>query len=464
MPTGAERAAAVATFPSAAASDGLTGASVFYGIAGPRVPWLTTTNRGTEEDRMLRKWRAEGGRAGGTGAPFWVAALLFAVALSALGAQERDRDRDWRRFERPLTRLQGDAMSRALLGIRLSTRPADADAQGAEVRGVAAAGPADEAGIREGDIITQLDGQSLLEPLADAELEERVDAERSVPSQRLLLLARGLEAGREVVVGYVRDGQTAEVSVEPQVRWMGRRFEAARAREAIERARGRAREMMERIRIPGMGPGAPHGIGLTTLNPELGRYFGAESGALVTAADEDNPLGLEAGDVILSIDGRTVDSAADARRILRSYEEGEEMTLTIMRERAEMQLSGAVQERVRLRRRGAMRGAPFAPAGPQLAFLNYEQQQRELDQARREVGQAQQEVERALHEIQRELDEAFPTREELDLEELVRVDSILRRGAETVRLVVEQVHERLEQARYATRQTRPGEEAPGVRF
>ena len=178
---------------------------------------------------MLRKWRAEGGRARGTGAALWVAALLVAVAAaSALEAQERSRDRDWRGFERPLMRLQGTAMSRALLGIRLSTRPADADAEGAEVHGVTEDGPADQAGIREGDIITALDGQSLLEPLADSELEERVDTERSVPSQRLLLLARGLEPGEEVVVAYVRDGQTAEVSVEPQVGWMGRRFEAGR--------------------------------------------------------------------------------------------------------------------------------------------------------------------------------------------------------------------------------------------
>ncbi|MDE2772689.1 MAG: PDZ domain-containing protein [Gemmatimonadota bacterium] len=301
---------------------------------------------------MSRKWKAEGGRARRAGAALWVAALLVAVAaVPALEAQERDRGRDWRGFDRPLMRLQGNAMSRALLGIRLSTRPADADAEGAEVHGVTEDGPADQAGIREGDIITTLDGQSLLEPLADAELEERVDADRSVPSQRLLLLARGLEPGEEVVVAYVRDGQTAEVAVEPQVAWMGRRFDADRVREVIERAR----EAAERMRIPAVGRGAPHGISLATLNPELGRYFGAESGALVTAADEDNPLGLEAGDVILSIDGRAVDSAGDARRILRSYEEGEEMTLTILRERAEMQVSGAVEDRVRPRRRGARR-------------------------------------------------------------------------------------------------------------
>lgn len=310
---------------------------------------------------MSRKWKVEGGRARRTGWALWLAALLLAAllvavaAVPALEAQERSRGRDWRGFDRPLMRLQGNAMSRALLGIRLSTRPADADAEGAQVQGVTEDGPADQAGIREGDIITALDGQSLLEPLADAELEERVDADRSVPSQRLLLLARGLEPGEEVVVEYVRDGQTAEVAVEPQVAWMGRRFDADRVREAVERARERAREAAERMRIPGLGPGAPHGINLATLNPELGRYFGAESGALVTAADEDNPLGLEAGDVILSIDGRAVDSAGDARRILRSYEGGEEMTLTILRERAEMQVSGAVEDRVRPRRRGARR-------------------------------------------------------------------------------------------------------------
>ena len=310
---------------------------------------------------MSRKWKAEGGWARGTGAALWVAALLVAVAaVPALEAQERSRGRDWRGFDRPLMRLQGNAMSRALLGIRLSTRPADADAEGAQVQAVTEDGPAHEAGIREGDIITALDGQSLLEPLADAELEERIDADRSVPSQRLLLLARGLEPGEEVVVAYVRDGRTAEVAVAPQVAWMGRRFDADRVRELVEADRvrdmiERAREAAERMRIPAVGRGAPHGISLATLNPELGRYFGAESGALVTAADEDNPLGLEAGDVILSIDGRAVDSAGDARRILRSYEGGEEMTLTILRERAEMQVSGIVEDRTRPRRRGARR-------------------------------------------------------------------------------------------------------------
>ena len=148
----------------------------------------------------------------------------------------------------------------------------------------------------------------------------------------------------------------------------------ARAREASERAREVAEQMREQwddyawfpeggSAIAVMGLRASHGISLVTLNPELGRYFNTEAGALVTEADEDNPLGLEGGDVVLAIDGRTIDSAGDVRRILRSYEEGEAMTLTIMRDGGEMQVSGSVEDQARLRRGGVMRAGPVGPVG-----------------------------------------------------------------------------------------------------
>ncbi len=347
---------------------------------------------------MLRKKRGTGSeRSRGIGAAFWAAALLVALtAPSVLEAQERNRGRFRDGADRGLMRLRGNIMSRALLGIQLSTRPEDADAQGAEVRGVTSEGPADEAGIQEGDIITALGGHSLLEPLADADLEERVDPDRSVPGQRLLMLARELEPGEEVVVEYLRDGVAASATVEPRVTWTTLGFDADRMEETMERARERAaeardraaemreqaREFTEEMReqwddyawfpeagsaVAVMGRRASHGVSLVTLNAGLGRYFNAESGALVTEADEDNPLGLEAGDVVLAIDGRTIDSAGDVRRILRSYEEGETVTLTIMRDRAEMQVGGSVDDQARLRRGGVGRGAPVGPAGRRIS-------------------------------------------------------------------------------------------------
>lgn len=338
---------------------------------------------------MLRKKRKTGsGRTGRIGAALWMTALLIALtAPSVLAAQERNRDRGRGGPGRVFSGLQ--LMSRGMLGIRLNTGPADTDAQGAEVQAVTDDGPADEAGLREGDIITSLDGHSLLEPLADSDLEERVVSGLSAPSQRLRLLARELERGEEVMVEYLRDGTAASATVEPRVTWMMHGFDAERMEEVMEQARERAREAGERARevteqmreqwddyawfpeggsaVAVMGLGASHGISLVTLNPGLGRYFDAETGALVTEADEDNPLGLESGDVVLAIDGRAIDSAGDVRRILRSYEEGEAMTLTIMRDGGEMQVSGAVEDQARVRRRGAVRGAPVGPAGRRIS-------------------------------------------------------------------------------------------------
>ena len=340
---------------------------------------------------MLRKKRKTGsGRTRRIGAAFWMAGLMIVLtAPSVLDAQERNRGRR-AGPDRGMFRLQGNIMSRGLLGIRLSLGSTDTDAQGAEVQGVTSDGPADEAGLREGDIITSLDGHSLLEPLADPDLEERVDPDRSVPGQRLLFLARELEPGEEVEVEYLRDGTTASATVEPRPTWMAMGFDADRVEEVMEQARERAREASERARevaeqmreqwddyawypeggsaIAVMGLRASHGISLVTLNPALGRYFDAESGALVTDAEEDNPLGLEAGDVILAIDGRSIDSAGDVRRILRSYEEDEAMTLTIMRDGGEMRVSGSVEDQARLRRRGGvMRGAPVGPVGRRIS-------------------------------------------------------------------------------------------------
>lgn len=82
---------------------------------------------------------------------------------------------------------------------------------------------------------------------------------------------------------------------------------------------------------------------LVALNPELGAYFGTDTGVLVVRGPlEDESLGLESGDVILRIGDREVKSPEHAMRILRSYEREEDLTIDIVRHKKSQTLTGTI--------------------------------------------------------------------------------------------------------------------------
>ena len=104
--------------------------------------------------------------------------------------------------------------ARARLGVSLNpTQGEEFDRQGARIMDVSEDSPADKAGLQEWDIITHLDGQSLLAPIP-GEDEMEFGEETSLPVQRLMALARELEDGQEVEVRYLRDGNAAAVTLE----------------------------------------------------------------------------------------------------------------------------------------------------------------------------------------------------------------------------------------------------------
>ncbi|HBE00633.1 MAG TPA: hypothetical protein DC060_20880, partial [Gemmatimonadetes bacterium] len=87
------------------------------------------------------------------------------------------------------------------------------DARGARVTALMDDGPADEAGIHVGDMITSLDGHSLVEPLA-GDAEDEFDLDSSIPVQRLLAISAELEPGQEIEVEYARRGESQTVTME----------------------------------------------------------------------------------------------------------------------------------------------------------------------------------------------------------------------------------------------------------
>lgn len=247
------------------------------------------------------------------------------------------------------------------------------DAEGAYVTEVFPEGPAWEAGIREGDVITSIDGQSLTESIGSS-AERDFDLDSSAPVQRLLALARALDDGEEVEVEYLRDGEAVSVTLEAQDLegvWGGRfgvvapGFDGEEVRDRLRTWTDGGRvfhfrgdpDRSTRFRVsPGggdvrvFGSGDRlligeagfygHGLELVEVNPELGSYFGATEGVLVVDAGRSSNLGLEAGDVVLRIGDRRVDTPDRFNRILASYGADEDITFQIRRDGADARITG----------------------------------------------------------------------------------------------------------------------------
>lgn len=126
-----------------------------------------------------------------------------------LDADRSEREARVRDLQQVVVRLR----ARARLGVTLDgSQGEEYDRQGALIKDVAEDSPAMEAGLREGDIITHLDGKSLLSPIPGEE-DRGFGEETSLPVQRLMALARELEDGQEVEVRYVRAGEALIVTL-----------------------------------------------------------------------------------------------------------------------------------------------------------------------------------------------------------------------------------------------------------
>src|SRR3954468_21193430 len=120
-------------------------------------------------------------------------------------------------------RLMRIVMSRrARLGIKVNLQARATDSVGAYVDAVTPGGPAAQAGIRSGDLITKLDGESVL---SGGSAEGAADTQNaSLPGLRLIELAARLEPNDTVPIEYRRGSDRHTVQVvtadEPDIAYM----------------------------------------------------------------------------------------------------------------------------------------------------------------------------------------------------------------------------------------------------
>ncbi|HBD20739.1 MAG TPA: hypothetical protein DC063_12090, partial [Arenimonas sp.] len=267
------------------------------------------------------------------------------------------------------------------LGIVMSPNP---DAAGVRIAAVTPDGPAAQAGLRSGDVVTGIDGKALTARGADA-----------VEQARGLL--GNLAKDQKVRVSYRRDGKAAEATV--TARDISRvmvfsgdggdfRFEfgeeLAKAAEMRELAQLRVQPLIHeglereivRIAAAPCAPGdedcqAPllsqafrwNGLNLASVDAKLGRYFGTDRGVLVLGTGKGLEA-LEPGDVIQRIDGDAVATPREAMSALRGQDVGDKVRVEVLRDRKTRSVEVTVPEAPAMRWFAPPPPAPPAPPPP----------------------------------------------------------------------------------------------------
>src|SRR5574341_962606 len=271
-----------------------------------------------------------------------VAALAAVVAVPApVLAQETPRPR---RTPRAETRSWSFTTQHARIGVVVATRAdEEKDKIGARIEAVTPGGPADDAGLKAGDIITKFNGTALGGVRAE-------DEDESGPGNKLVELAHALDPGDTVRVEYRRgsEAKTATIVAED----LDGRASTIFFPDMPDIRTPMPEMQMPRVQIAPFGGegftifGSPWGgLEMVSLNPDLGEYFGTREGLLVVKTPRDSALQLKGGDVILAIDGRKPSSPSQAMRILGTYDVGDTVKIDVMRRQRRSTVTWIVPER-----------------------------------------------------------------------------------------------------------------------
>ena len=212
--------------------------------------------------------------------------------------------------------------------------PAEADRQkligGAVVEDVQPDSPAALAGLRRADVIVAFAGEQV----------------RS--ARQFSRLVQETPSGRTVQATIVRNGQRSDIQLTPSE---GRRADvfinSDRVRERVEDFAMRLPEFNLEI-DPTRTSRGRLGVTVSPLGDQLAAYFGAKEGVLVAAVVDGSPAqkaGLQAGDVITTINGERIASPAQLTRALRTLNDDAELTLGIVREKKETTVKVKLESR-----------------------------------------------------------------------------------------------------------------------
>lgn len=274
-------------------------------------------------------------------------AVAVGAAVSTVGAQVRAQVERLPRGD--VFVLDGRG---AQLGVMVSDLDAKATTGGVKIDEVNDNSPAEKAG----DIVVDYDGEKV----------------RS--ARQFTRLVQETPEGRSVAIGILRDGKKQTLNATPEAGRMtfnfgddverafreaergmrGFRFDGPGGREFEFRSDGQEPRrfdyrMPDRVMpLPGFRSSRGRlGVSVQSLTNDLREYFGVKNGgALVSSVTPDSAAskaGIKAGDVIVSVNGRSV---SDSEELVEQLEDFTgEVTIVVMRDKKEMTLKATLADR-----------------------------------------------------------------------------------------------------------------------
>jgi serine protease Do len=246
-------------------------------------------------------------------------------------------------------------------------------ARGVYVSEVEKDSPAEKAGLKSGDVITEFNGQHVEGVTQFRRLVRETPPGHSVAimvtrdgkSQTLNATLSTMADQFQHQFRILNDGvQNFTINAQPFLDWEGPAVAAPRAPRALVTPRPAMPAMPPEppnvwsYSIPeggygyGFGAGSGFGMGMTpsigisgeNLNGQLGTYFGAPDGegVLVREVESGSPAekaGLKAGDVITKVAGDRVKTLGELQSKLREKREDKTVQITVLRRGAETNIT-----------------------------------------------------------------------------------------------------------------------------
>lgn len=233
-----------------------------------------------------------------------------------------------------------------------------------EVRGVAVAdvlegSPAQAAGLQKGDVIVRLNGDEITSSRKLTRLVGEIAPDHTA---KITVSRAGSERDIDVTVGK-----------RPSPKFDNGSFSFP---DGLEMPKIPDMPDLEKLPRFEVKPGEPMvwsfsnrrqiGVGLTPLTEQLSDHFGVQNGALVNTVRENSPAakaGLKAGDIIVEVEGKTVNGEMDVIRAIAEKKDGD-ITVTYVRDRNRRSVTLTPEEVKGTLEHFEFRGVPNAPTPP----------------------------------------------------------------------------------------------------